>query len=188
MGFALAFLGSALLCAITVIAMITKDALGEAVLGTIFISGVLGWLVGFPLLGVATLRARVLPRWCGVLLIAYFPLFAFLLLWMGRDRARASMAGAGLRALVGKGCGGPAAFACDVSGRSSARTGATGARLAVAAPRYGLEGQTGRLAAALFTRVPGSSVLRRSPRGVFELTALGDRQTFAEWHHADGKG
>jgi hypothetical protein len=78
-GFALAFVGSALLCAITVIAMITKGALGEAVLGTIFISGVVGWLVGFPVLGVATLRARVLPRWCGVLLIAYFPLFAFLL-------------------------------------------------------------------------------------------------------------
>jgi len=78
-GFALAFLGSALLCAITVIAMITKGALGEAVLGTIFISGVLGWLVGFPLLGIGTLWARVLPRWCGVLLIAYFPLFAFLL-------------------------------------------------------------------------------------------------------------
>ena len=41
-GFFLAFVGTALLCAITVIAIITKDALGEAVLGTIFISGVLG--------------------------------------------------------------------------------------------------------------------------------------------------
>jgi hypothetical protein len=79
LGFALAFVGSALLCAITAIAMITKDALGEAVLGTIFISGVVGWLVGFPLLGIATLWAKVLPRWVGVLLIAYFPLFAFLL-------------------------------------------------------------------------------------------------------------
>jgi hypothetical protein len=78
-GFALAFLGSALLCAITVIAIISGDALGEAVLGTIFISGVLGWLVGFPLLGIATLRARVMPRWCGVMLIAFFPLFGFLL-------------------------------------------------------------------------------------------------------------
>jgi hypothetical protein len=78
-GFVLALLGSALLCAITVIAIISGDALGEAVLGTIFISGVLGWLVGFPLLGIATLRARVLPRWCGVLLLAYFPLFGFLL-------------------------------------------------------------------------------------------------------------
>jgi hypothetical protein len=38
--FALAFLGSALLCAITVTAIISGDALGEAVLGTIFISGV----------------------------------------------------------------------------------------------------------------------------------------------------
>ena len=78
-GFIVAFLGTALLCAITVIAVITKDALGEAVLGSVFISGVLGWLVGFPPLGIATLRARMLPRWVGVLLIAYFPLFAFLL-------------------------------------------------------------------------------------------------------------
>jgi len=78
-GFAVAFLGTALLCAITVIAIISGDALGEAVLGTVFISGVLGWLVGFPLLGIATFRAKVLPRWCGVLLIGYFPLFGFLL-------------------------------------------------------------------------------------------------------------
>ena len=78
-GYVFAFLGTALLCVITVTAIISGDALGEAVLGTIFISGVLGWLVGFPLLGIATVRARVLPRWCGVLLIAYFPLFGFLL-------------------------------------------------------------------------------------------------------------
>lgn len=78
-GFVLALLGTALLCGITVVAIISGDALGETVLGTIFISGVLGWLVGFPLLGIATVRARVLPRWVGVLLIAYFPLFGFLL-------------------------------------------------------------------------------------------------------------
>ena len=105
MGFFLAIVGTALLCAITVIAIITKDALGEAVLGTIFISGVLGWLVGFPLLGIATLRARVLPRWCGVLLIAYFPLFGFLLSsygWGGvaLGSARASVAGVGFCALA----------------------------------------------------------------------------------------
>jgi hypothetical protein len=105
-GFTLAFLGSALLCAITVIAIITKDALGEAVLGTIFVSGVLGWLVGFPLLGIATLRARILPRWCGVLLIAFFPLFVFLLssygwggimlglLWLALGTALLSASGA----------------------------------------------------------------------------------------------
>jgi len=105
-GFIVSFLGTALLCAITVIAIITKDALGEAVLGSIFISGVLGWLVGFPLLGVATLWARVLPRWCGVLLLAYFPLFAFLLssygwggialglLWLGLGYALLSQGGA----------------------------------------------------------------------------------------------
>lgn len=78
-GFALAFLGTALMCAITVIGLVSGDALGEAVLGTIFISGFFGWLVGFPVLGIATLRARVLPRWCGVLLLAYVPLFVLLL-------------------------------------------------------------------------------------------------------------
>lgn len=78
-GFALAFLGSALMCAITVIGLVSGDALGEAVLGTFFISGFLGWFVGFPLLGISTLRARVFPRWCGVLLLAYVPLFMLLL-------------------------------------------------------------------------------------------------------------
>jgi hypothetical protein len=78
-GFIVAFLGTALLCAITVIAIITHDALGEAFLSSVFVSGMLGWLVGFPLLGVATLRAKVLPRWCGVLLLAYVPLVVFLL-------------------------------------------------------------------------------------------------------------
>lgn len=78
-GFVLAFLGTALLCAITVIAIITHDALGEAFLTTVFVSGLLGWLVGFPLLGLATLRAGVLSRWYGVLLLAYVPLVMFLL-------------------------------------------------------------------------------------------------------------
>jgi hypothetical protein len=77
--FGLAFLGTALLCAITVTGIASGDALGEAVLGSIFVSGILGWFVGFSLLGIATLRARVLPRWCGVLLLAYFSLFVFLL-------------------------------------------------------------------------------------------------------------
>jgi hypothetical protein len=108
-GFIVAFLGTTLLCAITVIAILTKDALGEAVLGTIFVSGVLGWLVGFPLLGIATLRAGVLPRWCGVLFIAFFPLFAFLLssygwggialglLWLALGYALLSASGAAVQ-------------------------------------------------------------------------------------------
>jgi hypothetical protein len=73
----LALLGTALLCAI--IGIVSGDALGEAVLGSIFVLGILGWFVGFPLLGIATLRSRMLPRWCGVLLLAYFPLFLLLL-------------------------------------------------------------------------------------------------------------
>ena len=35
--------------------------------------GLLGTLVGFVLFGVATFRARVLPRWCGVLFVLLVP-------------------------------------------------------------------------------------------------------------------
>jgi hypothetical protein len=38
----------------------------------------LGLLVGFALYGAATLRARVLPRWCGVVFIIAFPITALL--------------------------------------------------------------------------------------------------------------
>jgi hypothetical protein len=37
------------------------------------------WLVGFPLLGIATFRSGVLPRWCGLLLVVYFPVLFVLL-------------------------------------------------------------------------------------------------------------
>ena len=36
--------------------------------------GALGWMGGLALFGVATMRARVLPRWCGVALIVAQPL------------------------------------------------------------------------------------------------------------------
>lgn len=41
----------------------------------------LGWYVGLPLLGLATLRARLVPRWCGALVAGYPAVFtlAFLL-------------------------------------------------------------------------------------------------------------
>ena len=38
----------------------------------------LGVLVGFALYGAATLQARVLPRWCGVVFIIAFPITALL--------------------------------------------------------------------------------------------------------------
>jgi hypothetical protein len=40
--------------------------------------GFLGLLVGFVLYGAATLWARVVPRWCGMLLIVLFPVSLFL--------------------------------------------------------------------------------------------------------------
>lgn len=48
--------------------------LGDDVsLGGLVAVGVLGALVGFVLYGAATLQARVLPRWCGILFIILVP-------------------------------------------------------------------------------------------------------------------
>jgi hypothetical protein len=78
-GFASAFVGTALVLVSTLLVIIFLDRPGETLLTLLFGSGAICWLVGFVLLGIATFRAKVLPRWCGLLLIAYIPLFLFLL-------------------------------------------------------------------------------------------------------------
>ncbi len=82
-GFAVAFVGTALVLMSTLLVIIFLDRLGETLLGVLFGLGLIGWLVGFVLFGIATFRAQVLPRWCGLLLIAHIPLFAFLLSFYG---------------------------------------------------------------------------------------------------------
>lgn len=87
--FVLAFVGTAFLLLSTVIWLLTTGAEG-VFLDILFSSGGLAVLVGFPLLGVATYRAGVLPRWCGLLLIAwivYFPLIFVLVDFYGEARA-----------------------------------------------------------------------------------------------------
>src|ERR671912_570295 len=64
-GFFTAFVGVFFLLASTVATILA----GREILDWLFILGFVGTLVGFALLGAATLRARVLPRWCAVLLI-----------------------------------------------------------------------------------------------------------------------
>jgi hypothetical protein len=64
-GFLAAFVGVFFLLASTVATILA----GREVLDWLFILGFVGTLVGFVLLGAATLRAGVLPRWCGTLLI-----------------------------------------------------------------------------------------------------------------------
>ncbi len=61
---------------------------GSAVLGWLISPvGVLAKLVGFVLYGAATVQGRVLPRWYGVLLIIFMPVFlvlgAYGNIWMG---------------------------------------------------------------------------------------------------------
>src|SRR5215210_8193927 len=73
-GFLAALLGTALLLANVVFI----HAAGRDVLDLLLEIGLAGMLFGFVLLGVATLRARGLPRWCGVALIAVLPVFVIL--------------------------------------------------------------------------------------------------------------
>lgn len=87
-GSIVAFVGAALAALSTVLWLLT--GYGDGIVGLLFSLGGLGVLVGFPILGVATLRAGVLPRWCGLLLVGwlvYFPLIFFLLDFYGEARA-----------------------------------------------------------------------------------------------------
>ena len=72
-GFFAAFVGVFFLLASTLATMLASTLAtilaGREVLDWLFILGFVGTLVGFVLLGTATLRARVLPRWRGILLL-----------------------------------------------------------------------------------------------------------------------
>jgi hypothetical protein len=69
-GSLIAFVGYALLF----VAAAATTLAGREALDAVFPIGVLAILVGSVLLGAMTLRTRVLPWWCGVLLIVGFPL------------------------------------------------------------------------------------------------------------------
>jgi hypothetical protein len=68
-GFLAAFIGSTLL----LIALVLTFVLRSDVLDPILTLGLLGALVGLVLLGAATLRVGVLPRWCGLVLMVCLP-------------------------------------------------------------------------------------------------------------------
>lgn len=59
-------------------ALIGPTSVGNPILDSLFFLGFLIAVVGFVLLGIATLRVRVLPRWCGILLILFLPVVAAL--------------------------------------------------------------------------------------------------------------
>jgi hypothetical protein len=76
LSFAVAFVGTALVLVSTLLLLVFLDRPGETVLGLLFGLGLVGLVVGFVLFGIATFRARVLPRSSGLLLVAY-PLVLF---------------------------------------------------------------------------------------------------------------
>lgn len=69
-GTLITFIGYALILMVTAATMLAG---GEALYNVRLVGG-LAVLIGSILLGAMTLRARVLPGWCGVLLIVGFPL------------------------------------------------------------------------------------------------------------------
>ena len=69
-GTALTIAGYAIIAVVTAISIV----LGRSSLLTIRLSGAVLLIIGSILLGVIIIRARLLPWWCGVLLIVAFPL------------------------------------------------------------------------------------------------------------------
>ncbi|MDX6380784.1 MAG: hypothetical protein QOI57_1808, partial [Rubrobacteraceae bacterium] len=75
-GFLLSFLGVLFLLIGLTFSFPARSVMPEAqtFLDQVLVLGFLGTLVGFVLLGAATLRLGSLPRWCGLLLITCLPL------------------------------------------------------------------------------------------------------------------
>ena len=73
-GFWLTVMGTAL----TTISAVATLVAGQNSLGIAFLGGVLLSLIGYIVLGITTLRAKVLPTWAGLALIFGFPLSLFL--------------------------------------------------------------------------------------------------------------
>ena len=69
-GTVMTFIGYAVIAVVTAINMVQ----GHRSLQTVRISAAVVLLIGSALLGVIIIRARLLPWWCGVLLIVAFPL------------------------------------------------------------------------------------------------------------------
>jgi hypothetical protein len=82
-GFVAAFVGTAFVFLATLVNQVAGSAVSETFYNIVFGLGLLGWVTGFPLLGIATSWAKLLPRWAGLPLIAFFPLI-FLILALPR--------------------------------------------------------------------------------------------------------
>jgi hypothetical protein len=82
-GFVASLVGTMVLFFDTWLYVIAAEATPTSIYQIGFLLGLVAWLVGFPLLGIATLRATGLPRWCGLLLIVFFPLILFLTNFFG---------------------------------------------------------------------------------------------------------
>ena len=73
-GFSTAFTGTTILLVGLILSFLAGGVFGRALLDPVLGAALWCVLVGFVLLGVATLRLGALPRWCGVALIVCLPL------------------------------------------------------------------------------------------------------------------
>jgi hypothetical protein len=73
-GFVLAFVGTVSIFLASVIYILAVNG-SWAIFDILEYAALFGLFTGFPLLGIATFRAKVLPRWCGLLLFAFPAVF-----------------------------------------------------------------------------------------------------------------
>ena len=73
-GFLAAFTGTAMLLVGLMLSFLIGGVFGTGFLDPVLGAGLWSVLVGFVLVGAATLRLKALPRWCGVTLILCLPL------------------------------------------------------------------------------------------------------------------
>lgn len=74
--FVLAFVGTALMCLSGVLWVILLQAANTRFLTILWDLALLCFFVGLPLLSIATFRAKILPRWAGLLLMTHIPLLS----------------------------------------------------------------------------------------------------------------
>jgi hypothetical protein len=80
----LAFVGTTGVLFSGMVSLIFLHASEALIFTVIWDAALLCWLAGFPLLGIATFRAKTLPRWSGSLLMAYFPLLSVAVYFDGK--------------------------------------------------------------------------------------------------------
>jgi hypothetical protein len=72
-GFLVAFIGSLILLISLALSLVGVGSILELISPGLIVVALIGTFVGYVLLGIASVRAKVFPQWCGLLLIVCLP-------------------------------------------------------------------------------------------------------------------